>query len=82
MAKEKKDPLDKRFEGLIENLASLNQNAGLQTIHADKIADLTAERNRIAAKASGLDEEEAGRRADADAEILKLQKQIQQDQQQ
>lgn len=79
MAKEKKDPLDKRFEGLIENLASLNQNAGLQTIHADKIADLTAERNRIAAKASGLDEEEAGRRADVDAEMLKLQKQIEQD---
>ena len=79
MAKEKKDPLDKRFEDMVEKLASLNQNAGLQTIHADKIADLTAERNRIAAKASGLTEEEAGRRADVDAEMLKLQKQIEQD---
>ena len=79
MAKEKKDPLDKRFEDLVENLASLNQNAGLQVIHADKIADLTEERNRIAAKASGLTEEEAGRRADVDAEMLKLQKQIEQD---
>ena len=76
---EKKDPLDKRFENLVEKLASLNQNAGLQVIHADKIADLTAERNRIAAKASGLDEEEAGRRADMDAKMLALQKEIQRD---
>jgi len=76
---EKKDPLDKRFENMVEKLASLNQNAGLQVIHADKIADLTAERNRIAAKASGLDEEEAGRRADMDAKMLALQKEIQRD---
>ena len=76
---EKKDPLDKRFESMVEKLASLNQNAGLQVIHADKIADLTAERNRIAAKASGLDEEEAGRRADMDAKMLALQKEIQRD---
>ena len=64
---------------MVEKLASLNQNAGLQVIHADKIADLTAERNRIAAKASGLDEEEAGRRADMDAKMLALQKEIQRD---
>ena len=76
---EKKDPLDKRFENMVEKLASLNQNAGLQVIHADKIADLTAERNRIAAKASGLDEEEAGGRADMDAKMLALQKEIQRD---
>ena len=76
---EKKDPLDKRFESMVEKLASLNQNAELQVIHADKIADLTAQRNRIAAKASGLDEEEAGRRADMDAKMLALQKEIQRD---
>ena len=70
---------EKKFEDLTENLAALNQNSGLQVIHADKIADLTAERNRMAARASGLSEQEAGRRADVDADMLKLQKQIEED---
>ena len=55
---------DKSIVGLNKHIADLNQNAGLQTIHSKKIADLTVKRNQMAAKASGLSEKEAGRRQD------------------
>jgi len=55
---------DKSIVGLNKHIADLNQNAGLQTIHSKKIADLTVKRNQMAAKASGLSEKQAGRRQD------------------
>ena len=59
-----------------EQIEKLNQNAGLAKIHEKKIEKLTAKRNQIAAKASGLSEKEVDRRFKHDQEIKKLQEKI------
>ncbi|MAG48869.1 hypothetical protein CMO86_04130, partial [Candidatus Woesearchaeota archaeon] len=60
MAKKAKDK--NSLAGVIEALEKLNKNAGLAKIHEKKIEKLTAKRNQIAARASGLSEKEVDRR--------------------
>tara|TARA_B100000085_G_C18530831_1_gene507913 strand:+ start:42 stop:1700 length:1659 start_codon:yes stop_codon:yes gene_type:complete len=74
MAKKAKDK--NSLAGVIEALEKLNKNAGLAKIHEKKIEKLTAKRNQIAAKASGLSEKEVDRRFKHDQEIKKLQEKI------
>ena len=74
MAKKEKDK--NSLAGVIEALEKLNKNAGLAKIHEKKIEKLTAKRNQIAAKASGLSEKEVDRRFKHDQEIKKLQEKI------
>lgn len=74
MAKKAKDK--NSLAGVIEALEKLNKNAGLAKIHEKKIEKLTAKRNQIAARASGLSEKEVDRRFKHDQEIKKLQEKI------
>ena len=74
MAKKEKDK--NSLAGVVEALEKLNKNAGLAKIHEKKIEKLTAKRNQIAAKASGLSEKEVDRRFKHDQEIKKLQEKI------
>ena len=74
MAKKAKDK--NSLAGVIEALEKLNKNAGLAKIHEKKIEKLTAKRNQIAARASGLSEKEVDRRFKHDQEMKKLQEKI------
>ena len=79
MAKEKKDPLETTFSNVVELLEKLNKQNDEGIDKSKSIEVVLKRRNEMAAKASGLDEEEAGRRADMDAKMLALQKEIQRD---
>ena len=72
----KKEKNKNSLAGVIEALEKLNKNAGLAKIHEKKIEKLTAKRNQIAARASGLSEKEVDRRFKHDQEIKKLQEKI------
>lgn len=78
MAKEKKST-EKTFSNVVELLEKLNKQNDEGIDKSKSIEVVLKRRNEMAAKASGLTEEEAGRRADMDAKMLALQKEIQRD---
>ena len=78
MADEKKST-EKTFPNVVELLEKLNKQNDEGIDKSKSIEVVLKRRNEMAAKASGLSEKEAGRRADMDAKMLALQKQIEED---